>query len=215
MFVTNNQLLDLNDMAKIILFGGTFDPVHIGHVTVAGFARDKTCADQVVMIPAKQSPHKKVSPMACDRYRFEMLQLAVEGMTGFCVSDCEITRGLPSYTIDTVKYFHDQFPQAKLYWLVGADAVGSLHRWHRIDELVEFCTLSVMYRAGFGLPDMSLLKSVLSESKIKELEQNIIETPLIDASSTLIRQYVADGREFDHLLDKRVAEYIKKNTLYR
>lgn len=201
-------------MEKIILFGGTFDPVHIGHVTVADFARTKVGAERVIFIPAKQSPHKKNAPKAGDIFRFEMLSLAVESMAGFSVSDCEFKRPLPSYTFDTVKYFADEFPDAKLYWLVGADVLNSLHHWHRITELVELCTFSIMYRAGFPIPDMVSLESTLNNSQIKKLEHNVIETPLIDASSTMIRKNIAKGGEITHLVDEKVAQYIKNSSLY-
>lgn len=212
--VVNNFLLDSNEMDKIILFGGTFDPVHIGHVTVADFARKKIGAERVIFIPAKQSPHKKTAPKANDFFRFEMLQLAVEGMTDLSVNDCEIERGLPSYTIDTVKYFNDRFPDAKIYWLVGADALSSLHHWHCITELVELCTLSIMYRAGFPIPDMVSLENTLNDEQIKKLEHNVIETPLIDASSTMVRQNIAKGSGITQLVGEKVAQYIKNNLLY-
>lgn len=202
-------------MDKIVLFGGTFDPVHCGHIKVAAHASEKIGADKVIFIPAKRSPHKKVFPVASDIDRFEMIQIAVADKDNFHVSDCELKRGDPSYTLDTVKYFRKQYLQAcELYWLVGADTITDLDKWYCIEELVDICNLCVMYRAGFGRPDLKSLKETLGDDRVSKLEQNVIATPLIDVSSTAIREKNALGEDICGMVDENVLAYIKKTGLY-
>ena len=203
-------------MKKLVLFGGTFDPVHLGHIIVAEHAAKILRADEVIFIPAKRSPHKKVFPNATDACRYEMVKLAIEGIKIFCVSDLELTRPDPSYTIDTVEEFIRKYEDSvDIYWLIGADAVEELDKWHKIEELVDKCSICVMYRAGFDRPDLKTLQGVLSPDRIKKLEQNEISTPLIDISSTEIRSRLALGGDISHLVDKKVLSYILKHGLYR
>jgi len=203
-------------MKKLILFGGTFDPVHLGHITVAEHAVKKLCADEVVFIPAKRSPHKKVFPNATDACRYEMIKLAVDGIENFSVSDIELTRPDPSYTIDTVREFIKKYEgSVGLYWLIGADAICDLDKWHRIEELVDICSVCIMHRAGFDRPDLEPLKRSLSPDRVRKLESNVISTPLIDISSTEIRSRLALGEDIGNMVNKKVLSYILKHALYR
>jgi len=200
---------------RILLFGGTFDPVHLGHTTVAAFAATETGADQVVFIPARRSPHKNVFPVASDEARMDMLRLAVEGAAGFTVSSCELERPDPSYTVETVRMFAGQYgPGAELYWLVGADAVGDLWRWHRAREILDMCNVCVMHRAGYPPPDLEQLWRLGSE-RVEKLRKHVIAAPLIDISSTQVRRKIAAGEDVSGLLCPAVLDYIEKNGLYR
>ncbi|MCD6392232.1 MAG: nicotinate-nucleotide adenylyltransferase [Planctomycetes bacterium] len=200
---------------RIILFGGTFDPVHLGHTTVAGFACEQIGADEVVFIPAKRSPHKNVFPVASGACRVEMLMLAVAGNAKFSVSSCELERPDPSYTFETVSMFAGRYgPKAQLYWLVGTDAVGDLCRWHRVERVLDICNLCVMYRAGYPEPDFSRL-SCLGAERVEKLSKNAIATPLVDISSTEIRRKFAAAEDVTGLLSPAVLDYIEKNGLYR
>ena len=125
---------------RIILFGGTFDPVHLGHTTVAAFAAEQIGADEVVFIPAKRSPHKNVFPVASGALRVEMLRLALGGTAKFSVSSCELERPAPSYTFETLSMFAGRYgPKSQLYWLVGADDLCDLGCWHRVDDVLDLC----------------------------------------------------------------------------
>ena len=200
---------------RIILFGGTFDPVHLGHIKVAEYAMTHICAQSIVFVPARRSPHKNCFPVATGQQRVDMIRLAIQGKGGFEVSDCELNRDEPSYTIDTVRSFGEKHGgQAKLYWLVGADAVAELAKWHQIEQLVDECELSVMCRGGFERPDLTCLTGCLGPKRVEKLRQNAISTPLIEISSTEIRQKLAKGQNVSAFLDEKVIGYIKSNRLY-
>ena len=200
---------------RIILFGGTFDPVHLGHTTVAAFAAEQIGADEVVFIPAKRSPHKNVFPVASGASRVEMLRLAVAGNAKFSVSSCELERPDPSYTVETVSMFSGLYgPESHLYWLVGADAVGDLGRWHCAERVLDMCNLCVMYRAGYPKPDFAQLEC-FGAARVAKLVKNALAAPLVDISSTEIRRKVGTGEDVSGLLSPAVLGYIEKNGLYR
>jgi nicotinate-nucleotide adenylyltransferase len=198
----------------IILFGGSFDPIHNGHVEVARVSTRKLCAEKVIFIPANRSPHKPENTYASAQHRYEMVRLAVSSESVFDVSDYEVNRPGPSYTLDTVKYFEQQYSYSCLFFLIGADTIGDLHKWHRIDELFKHCTLCTMCRGGFEKPDFTALKNVFTDEMVNTLRDNIIETPLIDVSSSHIRKMLMGGQSADEYLSPLVAEYIRKNNLY-
>jgi nicotinate-nucleotide adenylyltransferase len=201
---------------RIILFGGSFDPIHLGHVTVAKSACDQIGADKVIFIPARRSPHKKNHPQAPDNARFDMISLAISEEERFCVSDCEITRPDPSYTIDTVRFFKASYPaETRFYWLIGADTLTDLHRWHQIDELIDECSLSIMNRGGVAEPDLTGFEGIFGSERVEKLKNNMVSTPLIDASSTEIRAGLGSGGDVSGLLNPKVLAYIRDNGLYR
>jgi len=203
----------MND--KVILFGGTFDPIHYGHLRVADCACEKINAQQVVLIPALCSPHKESLPAADGLARFEMISLAIAERKNFRVSDCELKRSGPSYTLDTVRHFRTEYGKgANFYWLVGADAVKDLARWYGIKELIDECNLCVMHRAGFERPVFAGLGGVLEPAQVEKLRRNVIRTPLIDINSTEIRCKLVSGADVSGMLDPKVLEYIKENGLY-
>ena len=134
---------------RIALFGGSFDPVHLGHTRVARAAAEQIEAETVVFIPAKCSPLKRFLPHASDADRLRMIELAIQEDAVFSVSDCELQRAAPSYTLETVKQFQaDYGPETSIHWLLGADSVNDLTYWHAIDELIDICSLTVMIRGG-------------------------------------------------------------------
>lgn len=205
-------------MAKknTILFGGTFDPIHIGHTAVAMHALQVIGAEKIIFIPAKQSPLKKISPKANDNARVEMISLAIADNNKFSVSDCELKKPQPSYTLETIKYFQETLgDDTSSYWLIGADCLDELPHWYGIDELIDKCNLCVMYRAGFKKPDFEKLTDTLDQTRIGKLKQNVIETPLIDISSTQIRKKLAAGEDVTDMLCPAVAKYIERHNLYR
>jgi nicotinate-nucleotide adenylyltransferase len=201
---------------KTALFGGTFDPIHKGHIDVARGALDIIGADKLIFIPAKRSALKSELPVASEDDRLYMIRMAIGGIERFEVSDWELQRPAPSYTIDTVRHFQQTLgPETVLYWLLGADSVGELPRWYKIRELIDECFLACMYRAGYGPPDLSRFADSLGSERVKKLRDNVIETPLIDISSTQIRARLARGQDIDDMLNSKVAEYIREKKLYR
>jgi nicotinate-nucleotide adenylyltransferase len=201
---------------KIALFGGTFDPVHLGHTAVAAAAAEHIGAEKIVFIPAKRSPLKDSFPEAGYDDRLAMIALAIAGNEKFQVSDYELRKPKPSYTLETVRYFEaDYGGKALIYWLIGADSIYELSRWYGIVELIDECNLCVMFRAGCKPPDFAKFKNVWGAARVEKLQRNIIRTPLIDISSTEIRNRLAAGRDVTDMLAPQVADYIRKHRLYQ
>lgn len=201
---------------KIALFGGTFDPVHLGHTIVAAAAADHIGAEEIIFIPAKRSPFKKSFPKASDEDRFAMIALAIADNKEFGPSDYELKRRQPSYTLETVRHFQTEFgSETLIYCLVGADTVDELPYWYRITELLDACILCVMFRAGCKPPDFAGFTESFGPQRIEKLRRNVIKTPLIDISSTEIRDRLAAGRDVSNMLAPPVADYIRKHGLYQ
>lgn len=201
---------------KIALFGGTFDPVHLGHTIVAADVYEHIDVEKIIFIPAKRSPLKGFSPVVSDDVRLEMITLAIANENKFEVSDYELRRPAPSYTIETVKKFHVEYGNdTLLYWLIGADSIGDLEYWHRVVELIDICNITTMYRAGFKPPDFSGFKAIWGQKRIEKLQQNVIQTPLVDISSTEIRNRLVAGLDVNDMLHPDVADYIEEHNLYR
>jgi nicotinate-nucleotide adenylyltransferase len=200
---------------RVILFGGSFDPVHAGHIGVAEYARQYLGAERALLIAAGRSPHKEQNPLASGEHRLAMLRLAIEGHAGLEVSDFELTRPPPSYTYDTVAHYRKLYGESTaLYWLLGADLVGDLGTWYRACELIDGCRIAVMVRGGYAGPDLSALEGQIGAARVAALGQWMIPTPAIDASSTEIRRRLAEGREPGDAVPAAVAAYIARNGLY-
>ncbi len=200
---------------RIALFGGTFDPIHLGHTTVADAAAEHIGAEKVIFVPAKRSPLKAFFPEAGDQDRLAMIKLAISGNRNFDLSDYELTKPGPSYTLETVGYFQSRFgADASIYWLIGADGLEDLPHWHLVVELIDRCTVAVMYRAGLGPPDFSKFRSQWGARHIEKLQQNVIKTPLIDISSTEVRRRLAAGRDVSEMVCEKVLQYIHERGLY-
>jgi len=200
----------------IALFGGTFDPIHSGHTAVAAYAAEHIWAERVIFVPAKRSPLKILSPQAGDADRLTMIRLAIAGEKIFDASDYELKKPKLSYTIETVKYFKSEYSgQAAIYWLLGVDGIDELAHWYKIDELIDICNLAVMYRGGCKAPDFGGLEAVIGAGRVEKLRRGVIKTPLINISSSEIRNRLAAGLSVGDMLHPAVEEYIRKKGLYR
>ena len=198
------------------MFGGTFDPIHLGHSAVAADAAEHVGAEKIVFIPAKRSPLKGFLPKASDDDRFEMIALAIAGEKNFQVSDYELKRPAPSYTFETVQKFQaDYGGEASIYWLVGADSIDDMVHWYRIIELIDLCNLTTMYRAGCEPPDFARFEGLWGRQRVEKLERNVIQTPLVDISSTEIRNRLAASQDVTGMVHPAVADYIRENGLYQ
>jgi nicotinate-nucleotide adenylyltransferase len=201
---------------RIALFGGTFDPIHLGHTAVTADAAEHIGAEKIIFIPAKRSPLKGFLPKASDDDRFKMIALAIAGDKSFQVSDYELKRPAPSYTLETVRKFQDDYGSGtSIYWLVGADGIDDLAYWYKIAELIDACSLATMYRAGCEPPNFARFEAIWGRRRIEKLQRNTIQTPLIDISSTEIREKIAAGHDVTNMLHPAVADYIHKHGLYQ
>ncbi len=197
------------------LFGGSFNPVHCGHLIVARAVAEQLDLARVVFLPSGVPPHKRPAELLDSRHRAQMVRLAIAGEPGFEFSEFDLGRGGPTYTFDTVAQFADQLgAEAELHWIIGADSFPELASWHRISELVNACRIITAARPGWEAPDLSRLRAILTEAQIARLVSGILSTPRIDISSTDIRERIANGRSIRYLVPEGVSRYIEDHRLY-
>lgn len=184
---------------KIGVFGGTFDPVHIGHIHAVAEAKIALNLDKVIIIPARQSPLKSSSPTK-NEHRVNMLHHAVEGYGFIEIDTFELEQEGVSYTYGTALYLARKYPEDELYFLMGMDQYRSFDKWHKNDELLELMNFAVMARAA---------EDVRVKQPFIHLQQ-----PVVEVSSTIIRERIANGNIVRHQLNSAVYEYIKEQGLY-
>ena len=198
---------------RVGILGGTFDPIHIGHLMMAEAVRDEYELESVLFIPAAQPPHKlgrKISP-AEDRYL--MTVLATCSNRAFEVSDIEMRREGPSYTIDTVRaLLRATGGDAEFFFIAGTDIVRELHTWERIEELLAVCPFIAASRPGCR-PDVERTRALLGDLGVKQI--HLLNTPELEISSTDIRERIARGASIRYIVPREVEQYIYKKGLYR
>ncbi len=203
-------------MARIVLFGGSFNPIHLGHLIVSRCAAEALSVDRVILIPGASPPHKGHALLAPAADRLELCRLAVHDDPLFEVSDWETRQAGPNYTLHTVEHFRDARARgAKLYWLIGMDSLAELSSWYRVGALASLCTLVTVGRPGFRRPDYSSLTGLMSTEQIQELEEHVLDTPLIDISASDIRARVRAGLSIRYLVPDAVRAAIEARGLYR
>ena len=200
----------------VALFGGTFDPIHHGHLIAARAVAELLEYERVVFIPAPNPPHKIGHDLADAAHRLEMVRRAIEGESCFEVSDIELCRPGPSFTILTVQAYRQEVgPDVPLAWIVGGDSLAELHTWFRVDELVRLCRIVTAVRPGYETPDLSRLCRGLNREQIEQLTRDVLTTPRVDIASTDIRRRIREGRSIRFLLPEKVRDYIEQHALYR
>lgn len=191
---------------RIGIFGGTFDPVHVGHLIAAVNAKDGANLDLVFMvvanIPWQKEGTRSLSPAIA---RYELVKAAVKDVDGLEANDYEIRRGGDSYTIDTVLEVKNQYPGSEIHLIVGADAAVGLDSWERAEKLSEMVTLVIVNRPG----------TCIDPSKVSKWRTLFVDVPSIDISSTDIRARVVQGRPLDYILTKETITYIRTSGLYQ
>lgn len=198
---------------RLGIMGGTFDPIHYGHLVTAEGARYSFGLDRVIFVPSGRPPHKPGHIVSNPLDRYKMTCLAVASNPFFCASAIEVERPGPSFTIDTVRAVMQLYPGAKIYFITGADALLEIFKWKDFDILLTICNFVAATRPGYRLFELREKTASLPSG----LKQNIsyMEVPALAISSTEIRQRVHDGRPVKYLLPESVEDYIKKNKLYR
>lgn len=212
----------LRGAARIGLFGGSFDPVHVGHLVLAEQAREQLALDRVLWVPAARNPHKARAAVAPGEERLAMLRLACEGQPAFLPSAIELEREeagadpgrgtgpSPSYTVDTLEALHAAAPEAELYLLLGADALAGLPRWRSPERVLALARPAVMGRPGRA-PELAAL-----ERALPGLSERLrrIEAPSLEISATDLRRRAAEGRSLRYLVRDAVAAHIAERGLY-
>lgn len=209
-------------MSAIGVFGGTFDPIHYGHLRTAFEMLEALSFDEVRLVPCGDPPHRGET-FASAESRYEMVRVGTEGLAGFVVDDREIRRDGPSYTIDTLASLRAEFSDAPLGLIVGMDAFLGLPRWHRWGEILDVAHIVVAHRPGWRAPDMGPLGELLSECgthRVADLHEathgriHIHAVTQLEISSTEIRELVAAGRDPRFLMPDAVRDVIAASGCY-
>jgi nicotinate-nucleotide adenylyltransferase len=186
---------------KIGILGGTFNPIHIGHLILAEEAREKLGLDKIIFVPAYLPPHKDNADIAQACERLKMVSLATKGNKYFSVSDCEIKRDGRSYTIDTIREFKEKFPKDELYFIIGSDLLKYLAEWKDLVDIIKMVKFIAATRPGFALEK---IPSYISTLAIRA----------VDVSGFEIRQAIKASKSFRYLVPDAVYRYILKRKLY-
>ena len=192
-------------MKRYGMMGGTFNPIHLAHLYIAYEAKEELNLDKIIFMVAGNPPHKKESKVIDSKYRYNMVQKAIEGYEGFEISDYEIKKNGYSYTYETLQYLKKQEDNVEVFFIAGADSLMAIEKWSNTDLVLNNCTFVAFNRGEYN-------KSILEEQKYKLVILNVTD---IDISSSMIRERIANGKRVDFFLPEEVKKYISENKLYR
>lgn len=198
----------MQNNVRVGLFGGSFDPIHNGHLELALWTKKNISLDRFIFIPAAAPPHKQHVRLTDAEHRLHMIRLAIKDRSEFEVSEWELERKGISYTIDTINYFRNQFHLRKenLFLIIGADSLVDFHTWKAPMKILRKCHVVVLPR-----PEIQI-DHVASEIQRKVI---VVAAPLFDVSSTEIRRLIKEGQSITHLVPEPVASYIMTHQLYQ
>jgi nicotinate-nucleotide adenylyltransferase len=200
---------------RIGVFGGSFDPVHRGHMLLAECCRAQAALDRVVFVPAARQPHKPLTPRASDADRLAMLKMAIRERPEFATSSIELERGGVSYTVDTLRAIAAAEPGASLYLLLGADSLADLPTWREPAAICALATPVAVGRPGWAEPNVDALAGIASPEQLDEIRTLRVEMPATPISSSRIRSLIAEGSQWQALVPPAVADYIVDRGLYQ
>jgi len=203
---------------RIGVYGGSFDPVHIGHLIVAECCREQARLDRVLLVPAAEPPHKQGWPLAEGRHRLAMLALAVGGHSAFALSTAELDRGGVSYTCDTLASLAAAQPADEFLLILGPDALAQLPRWHNPQQIVDQVELLAVERLGLDdigtIASDTALATLLGHKRLAHLLKTRVRCPAIGVRSTDLRAAVAQGKSIRYRTPRAVEAYIASHRLY-
>ncbi len=196
---------------KIGIFGGTFDPPHLGHLILNEQIKNNFDLDKIIFMPAGNPPHKKDKEITSDQQRLKMLELAIDNNPFFEISNWELSRKSYSYTAHTLKEFVPTLDAEHVFFIIGADSLADIFKWHKPNYLLGSGKFIVFNRPGYNLG------SILQQSEYKPYLENIstYQSIHIEISSSYIREEIKKGNSIRYLTPDSVREYIMKNNLYR
>ncbi len=197
---------------RVGIYGGTFDPIHYGHLTLAEQCREQCRLDEVWFVPAAQPPHKQGAAISTGKFRSEMVEFAIAGHPAFRLSSIEIERPGPSFTVTTLEQLDFEDPARELLLLIGADSLQDFPHWKQPKRILELASVVAVNRGDRSLPDRSPVRAVcgdLADTRIVS-----VNMPAIDLSSTDIRRWVAEGHSIRYLVPRAVEAYILQHGLY-
>jgi len=198
-------------MKKLGILGGSFDPIHNGHLLLARDVYEQLGLEKIIFIPAYIAPHKIGQGIASAADRYNMVKLAVEEIPYFAVSDVEIRKRGVSYTVDTMKIMKQQYSDYELFFIVGADSVPQLKTWHKINDLLTIVKFAAVYRPGYD----DVLTIAKKDFGIASDRIIMVHTPEYAVSSTMVREQIKNGKILTDMIHPAVADYIKEHQLYK
>lgn len=199
-------------MKKYGIFGGSFNPIHYGHLMICEYIKEEMGLDKVIFIPTGNPPHKELELSAEDRY--EMVRLAISPNPDFEISDIETTRVKKSYTVDTIRELKKIYKEEKLYFLIGLDSLFQLKTWMKIGDLSQEIEFVVALRPGY-LDKEEINKEIDFLRENFGTKINLIKTPLYEISSTDLRDRIREGKSLRYLIPKKVLDYIEESGFYK
>lgn len=200
---------------RLGIFGGSFDPVHYGHLLLAESCREQLNLDKVFFVPAGSPPHKQQIKLTPANHRLAMLELAIGGEPDFEICRFEIERQETSYTVGTLRWFRTQFPQAELFLLVGADMLNDLPNWREAGEICRLAQPVGVRRGGSAPPSIERLTPLLPPERLEWLKNTHVDMPEVALSSSEIRHRVRQRQSIRFRVPKAVEQYILTHGLYR
>ena len=199
-------------MKKYGIFGGSFNPIHYGHLMICEYIKEEMGLDKVIFIPTGNPPHKDLGVSAEDRY--EMVRLAISPNPDFEISDIETTRVKLSYTVDTIRELKEIYKEEKLYFLIGLDSLFQLKTWKKIDDLSQEIEFVVALRPGY-IDKEEIYNEIDFLRENFGTKINLIKTPLYEISSTDLRDRIHEGKSLRYLIPKKVLDYIEESGFYK
>lgn len=200
---------------RIGLYGGTFDPIHMGHLIVAESVADLARLDRVLFLPSADPPHKKAEGITSGEVRARMVQVAIEGNPRFALDRFDLDRSGPTFTIDAVRHFAGSLGAGvELAWLIGADSLADISTWRDAGDLIDSCEVLTAARPGWKEPDWRELSQELGELRVERLRRGVLATPLLDIAASEIRERVRGGRSIRYLVPDAVRRMIRDAGLY-
>jgi nicotinate-nucleotide adenylyltransferase len=197
-------------MKRLGILGGTFDPIHFGHLDAADAAQSALSLEEVLFVPSHDPPHRAVDPLASAFHRFALVALAIDGHAGYRASDVELRRAGPSYTVTTLRELHDTgWRASQLFFILGADAFAEIATWHQYPDVLDCANFAVISRPGARIDAVPARPQTGSATGIYH-----VEAPTRDVSSTTIRARLAAGQAIDDLVPAAVARHIRVHHLY-
>ncbi len=198
------------------IMGGTFDPIHYGHLVIAEGARARYNMDEIIFVPSGTPPHKVNRDITDAEHRYQMTRLAIQGNPHFCVSRLEIDRPGLSYAVDTIRALRDLYSaNTELYFITGADAIMEILSWKDVGTLISMCQLVAATRPGYSLTGLEDIVRRIRTQHRKDFVVHTMEVPALMISSTDIRRRVETNMPIKYLLPDAVEQYIYDHALYR
>jgi nicotinate-nucleotide adenylyltransferase len=182
---------------------------------LAEYCREERELDRVIFVPSAVPPHKRDQELTPAESRLAMLELAIAGHERFTISRCEVDRGGVNYTVDTLRHFRHEHPEAELFFVLGADMLHDLPTWREAGRVCELATIVAVRRAGIGEPDFTCLAGLVPPERIALFREHQVQMPAMGVSSTEIRRRVAAGRSIRYMTPRAVEKYIETHGLYR